>query len=442
MRVLALLLVVFLPTVVTAVAAPPPNVVLIISDDQGWKDYGFMGHAQIKTPHLDKLSKESLVFKRGYVSSSLCCPSLASVITGRHPHEHKICFNDPPSATGDKVPGGAVKSPDFLENRRVMASFMEQSATLPRVLGAQGYRSFQAGKWWLNSFHTGGFTDGMTQGEAKKGGRHGDDGLDIGRKTMEPVFDFVRSSAKEAKPFFLWYAPMMPHQPHNPPARLLDKYKAVAPTLEVAKYWASVEWFDESCGQLLDFLDAQGLRENTIVAYFTDNGWIQDPDKDKYAAKSKQSPYDGGLRTPIMIRWPGHVEAKESPRLATALDLFPTLCTATGAKAPAGLPGINLLDPAALEGRNTLYGECFTHNAVDMQDPATSLRWRWMIDGDWKVILPAPQNEPDGKPELYQLSKDADEEHDLAAENADRVAEMRKKVDAWYPGEVRKKEVK
>src|SRR5438445_486100 len=89
-------------TAEAADAARPPNVVLIISDDQAWTDYGFMGHPHVKTPHLDKLAAQSLVYRRGYVPSSLCCPSLASMITGLYPHQNKISGNDPPTPPGSK----------------------------------------------------------------------------------------------------------------------------------------------------------------------------------------------------------------------------------------------------------------------------------------------------------------------------------------------------
>ena len=109
---------------------------------------------------------------------------------------------------------------------------------------------------------------------------------------------------------------MMPHTPHNPPERLLDKYKDKTPSPHVAKYWAMVEWFDETCGQLLDHLETEKLAENTIVVYVTDNGWIQDPDG-TLSVRSKRTPYDGGLRTPIMVRWPGKVKPRTSDELAS-----------------------------------------------------------------------------------------------------------------------------
>jgi len=251
---------------------------------------------------------------------------------------------------------------------------------------------------------------------------------------MQPIFDFIAMAQAEKKPFLVWYAPMLPHQPHTAPERILEKYKTVAPSLHVARYWANVEWFDETCGQLLDFLDQQGLAENTIVAYVADNGWIQDPAAAKYAPKSKQSPYDGGLRTPIMLRWPGKITPRRSDALASSLDLFPTLLTALSV-APAGnLPGVNLLDDAAVAARTRLLGECFTHDAKDLTRSEASLRWRWIIDGKMKLIVPAPQNQAGEKPELYDLATDPHEERDLAADQPERVSALTRQLDAWWLG--------
>ena len=202
----------------------------------------------------------------------------------------------------------------------------------------------------------------------------------------------------------------------------------------MARYWANVEWFDETVGQLLDHLEKQGLAENTIVAYVTDNGWIQDPATPKFAPKSKQSPYDGGLRTPIMLKWPGKIAPRKSEALATSLDLYPTLLTALGVKPAADVPGVNLLDDAAVAQRQQLFGECFTHDAKDLANPAASLRWRWMIDGHIKLIVPAVQNEPNEKVQLYDLAADPKEEKNLADARPERVTELTRKLDAWWPG--------
>lgn len=412
--------------------AAPPNVVMIISDDQAYGDYSFMGHPQIRTPRLDRLSAQSLTYRRGYVPSSLCSPSLASILTGLYPHQHKVTSNDPPLPAG-KVGRAALLDPGYRAAREEMIANFDRSPSLPKLLGTKGYQSFQAGKWWGGNYRHGGFTAGMTQGDPDKGGRHGDEGLKIGRKGMNEVFAFIDQASGQNDPFFLWYAPMMPHSPHTPPARLLEKYKAAAPSLEVAKYWAMCEWFDETCGQLLDHLDKKGLAENTIVVYLADNGWIQDPDADRFAPRSKQSPNEGGLRTPIMIRWPGHVEPKVSEQPVLSIDLAPTILTAVGLQPPSEMKGINLLDHEAVARRKAIFGEIFTHNAVDIRDPASSLRYRWAVEGNWKLILPAAQNTPDATVELYDLAHDPGEMANLAEKNPERVEHLKTLIHAWWP---------
>lgn len=410
----------------------PPNIVFLIGDDQGWKDYGFMGHPVIQTPHLDKLVTQSLVFPRGYVPTSLCRASLATMVTGLYPHQHKITSNDPPLPKG-KAGGGAMKDAGYLKLREEMVAEFEKSPSLPRLLAKVGYVSLQSGKWWEgNACRCGGFTEAMTHGDPTKGGRHGDIGLNIGRKGLDEVFAFVDESKKNGKPFYLWYAPMMPHQPHNPPERLFAKYKDKTPSEHIAKYWAMCEWFDETVGDVLAHLDKTGLAEDTIVVYLHDNGWIQEPNAAKYAAKSKRSQYDGGTRTPIMIRWPGRVAPACSEHLASSIDLAPTVLAAVGLKPTPEMLGINLLDSAAVASRDAVFGEIFEHNAIDIHDPAANLMYRWVIVGNWKLIVPQAPNIQNGELELYNLTEDRDETRNLTKEHPDKVAALQKKLDAWW----------
>lgn len=412
-------------------AAERPNIVLIVADDQAYGDFGFMGHKQIQTPRLDRLAAESLTFTNGYVPSSLCRPSLATILTGLYPHQHKIFSNDPPLAPTAGKGKGKGKQPganaEFNRLRERQIAHVDAAPTLPRLLGAEGYASFQTGKWWEGNFKRGGFTAGMTQGT-----RHGDAGLTIGRETMQPIYDFVDRSVAEKKPFFVWYAPFMPHTPHTPPQRLLDKYLPLAPTEHIAKYWAMCEWCDETCGQLLDFLDDRKLRDNTIVVFVVDNGWIQDPNAQKYAPKSKQSQYDGGLRSPIMVRYPGHVAPRMSDALASSIDIAPTLLKACGLPKDQAMQGVDLLDDKAVAARKQLFGEVFTHNAVDVDEPASSVRFRWTRSGDWKLIVPTTSNEPGAEVELYDLAADPTETKNLAAAEPKRVAELSQQLDAWW----------
>jgi len=411
--------------------AAPPNIVVIISDDHAWTDYSFLGHPHIRTPHIDRLAGEGLTFRRGYVPSSLCCPSLASMITGLYAHQHKVTSNDPPLPPGMR-PQQFHASEAFTAGREIMSRHLEAVPTLPRELGTLGYASLQTGKWWQGNYRRGGFTHGMTEGQ-----RHGDRGLDIGRKTMQPIYDFIAGSQRDAKPFMVWYAPMMPHTPHTPPERLLKKYEATAPTVHVARYWAMVEWFDETVGELLGFLEKQDLARDTIVVYMADNGWIQNPDSEQYAPRSKQSPYDQGLRTPIILRWPGKIAPRMSDDPVLSIDLMPTLLTAVGGHPSAAMQGINLLDERAVKNRAAIRGECFTHNAIDLNRPAANVRWRWTVSGRWKLIAPDATNEPQAKLELYDVLQDPLEANNLASQQPDVVAHLLANLDAWWnpPGD-------
>ena len=415
----------------TSQKPPAPNIVLIISDDQAWTDYGFMNHPSIETPRLDQLASESLVFPRGYVPSSLCCPSLASMITGLYPHQHMITGNDPkpphPMTYAEKQ-----RDSDYQLLCKTMDDNIERVATLPRILGQHGYLSHQSGKWWLGSYRRGGFTHGMTHGDPKRGGRHGDEGLKIGREGLKPIDTFLALATKEEHPFFLWYAPFLPHRPHTPPERLLKKYRTKTDSIHVAKYWAMCEWFDETCGQLLDLLDHYQVADDTIVLYVCDNGWINLRDKSGYAPRSKLSPYDGGIRTPIMIRWPGHVTPQWNQHLASSIDLAPTILQACHLKPTNEMQGINLLDSKAVESRKRIFGEIFEHDIPDLHCAQAGLTYRWGIEGPWKLIEPHQANVPGASVELFNLIEDPFEKHNLAPQKNDLVAAMRQHIDQFW----------
>lgn len=422
-----------------------PNIVLILSDDQAWGDYGFMGHAAIESPSLDRLASQSVVFRRGYVPTSLCRPSLMTLVTGHYAHAHGVTGNDPSPKYADR------SSALYAGRRGALISYIEKFDTLPALLSDRGYLSHQSGKWWEGSFAHGGFTHGMTRGFPQPGGRHGDDGLAIGREGIQPIEEFVDMAVAQEKPFFLWYAPFLPHRPHNPPERLLRKYQQKDRPEPIANYYAMCDWFDETCGELIGYLDAKGVRENTLIVYVTDNGWIQSPDrKGRHAPRSKQTPYEGGVRTPIMFSWPGTLAPADRPEVVSSIDLVPTMLAAAGARIPDGLPGLNLL--ANLEEgtpivRQAIFGEGFAHDIADIADPEASLLYRWCISGTWKLILTYdgevnryagihPRTEKG--PQLFDLAADPAEETNVAAEHPDVVAQLARQIADWYPVEKRK----
>lgn len=411
-----------------------PNIIYILSDDHAWTDYSFAGHPHIQTPNIDRLAAEGLTFSRGYSTAPLCSPSLASIITGLYPQQHKITGNDPTFAfSGNRYNPDWQVTRSKLYREEYLKEFQKQQ-TIPMLLKDLGYLSFQSGKWWGGHWSEGGFTHGMTHGDPTRGGRHGDEGLKIGREGMDPIFDFMDEAIEKKKPFFVWYAPFLPHSPHTPPDSLLQKYLPKAPTKTIASYWAMIEWLDITVGQLVDRLEEKGLTENTLVVYVTDNGWIQDPEKPNiYAPGSKQDPQDMGIRTPIIYKWPKKIKPKmDTENLASSIDIATTTLAAVGLKPLESMQGINMMDQKAVAKRKTIFSLDFTHDMVAANQPEKSLESRMIITSKWKMIVPEETNANLKSVLLYDILKDPKEEKNLASANPEVVGSLMKQLDSWW----------
>lgn len=411
-----------------------PNLVLIIADDQAWTDFGFMGHPVVKTPAIDALAAKSARFDNGYVPTSLCRASLATLLTGQYAHQHMICFNDPPRGFA----------------RDSVHPFIARAPALPRILATAGYRGFQTGKFWEGHYANAGFTDGMTVK-----GRHGDTGLVIGRTTMEPIAKFIDDCGET--PFFVWYAPMLPHLPHNPSKEYLDQFAGKGLDPATQAYYATIKWFDDSVAALMKMLEDRKKLENTAVLFIVDNGWAvpQAGQRAAYGVKSKNSPFEGGLRTPVLLSWPGHTEAKQHEDLVSSLDVVPTLLDIAGLDYVArGLPGMSLAKVATGKSeklpRDRLFGELYLHTATKLGDPEIDTTYRWVRRGDWKLILPTevaarsaenpvggdPLNRiinPTKGPFLYDVKNDPHETKNLADDpsKAGLLAELTEILRKW-----------
>ncbi|MFS4482776.1 sulfatase-like hydrolase/transferase [Hyunsoonleella sp. 2307UL5-6] len=397
-----------------------PNIVFILSDDQSWTDYSFMGDENIETPRIDQFVKESLTFTRSYVPTPLCSPSLATIITGLYPKDHGILGNDKVYERGN------IRGKERAEAYKPVISAFEKQTTLPDMLKEKGYMSFQTGKWWHGNHKVGGFDDGMTHGDPNRGGRHGDYGLEIGRKGLDTINSYVDVALKQKKPFFLWYAPFLPHRPHNPPHRLFEKYQKKTDSEHLAKYWAMCEWFDETCGELFDLIEDKGLTENTLFVYVCDNGWAQDPTKSGYLKHSKRAPYEMGIRTPIMYKWKGEITPKmDDKTITSSIDMVPTVLDILGIEKPENLPGISVLDEKALNERQGVFGEVYAH---DFDTIENSMFYNMAIFPPYKIIIPDPVRKSKEKVKLFNIDEDPFEENNIAESNPEIVAQLTEKI--------------
>ncbi|WP_413432943.1 sulfatase-like hydrolase/transferase [Crateriforma spongiae] len=408
-----------------SVAADQPNVVFILSDDQAWNDYGFMGHEHIQTPNLDALAKQGLLYERGYVTAPLCRPSLASIVTSRYPHQTGIRGNDP------VMPGSNNRKNNpsmFAKLRSRMTTPLHEQPSLIRTLNENGYATLQTGKWWEGNPKDHGFTHAMTHGDESRGGRHGDKGLDIGRKTMQPIYEFVENAAENGQPFFVWYGVFLPHAPHNAPQRFFDKYKDVAPNEPTAWYWANVDWFDETCGELVNHLKSKGLYENTLFVYTCDNGWIPDPQRRDRYIRSKQEPVEAGIRTPIFLTHSSTIDPRrDSTTLASNIDIAPTILRACGITPPEEMEGLDLRDSDALRRRNRIFVEAYQHDTdLDYLDDINhGLKARVIIEG-WNKLIAWSDHK-----QLFDLKSDPDDRNDLSNNDPQTVEELSNALKHW-----------
>lgn len=448
----------------SACRAAAPNIVYIIADDHTYRDFGFMGSTEALTPHLDRLAAQSARFPNGYVTTSLCSPSLGVLLTGRYPHQSGLHYNHPPPGNSafnrmkSRAAYEAARSPAF--------ELIRSQPTLPRALRELGYRSFQTGKFWEGHFSNAGFTEGMTlfepaPGQDFGGNRtlatgelaahgNGDHGLKIGRETMQPIADFIDRTPRD-QPFFIWYAPYLPHQPHDSPQRYFDLHQNRGLPAHRIPYLASISQFDDTVGELVALIEQRGLARETLFFFVSDNGWTPGTTPDKShpgefapIKESKYSPFEDGLRTPILLRWDGVIAPATHPQLVSSVDLLPTVLDVVGkSSAIPHLPGRSLL-PAASGAQKLsdepVFGEIYPGDASTLRQPEKDIAYRWVRHGDYKLIHPhrhgtaRPWNNYLTRPALFNVASDPAEQHDLSADPAhkDRLSDLTRQLDAWW----------
>lgn len=442
-----------------------PNVVMIISDDQKFSDFGFMGNQRVHTPNLDRLAKDAARYPRGYVPSSVCRPSLVTLLTGLYPHEHGVHFNHPPPGFARLTKSPGIGKQEFDRLRQRGADLIASLPTLPRMLAANGYRCFQSGKYWEGHWRNAGFTEGMTIAKPS-GGRYGDKqlangdwvahgngdhGLSIGRETMQPIDDFLDRVGDS--PFFLWYAPFLPHTPHDSPKRFRDVYQKDDRLLEhELPYYAAITQFDDTVGHLMRSIERRGMIEKTLFVFVVDNGWEPDPNRFHasrqewdHTKRSKRAPFDAGLRTPILLSWKGRTHPGTHPAPVSSVDIVPTILAATGLTNPRqSLSGRSLwpsaIGVAEISADVPVFGELYPGDASTLGDPSGDIAYRWIRLGSHKLVVPhaktgmKPWNEYLAGPALYDVETDPNETTNRIDDPAlaTVVQHLSESLDRWW----------
>jgi arylsulfatase A-like enzyme len=401
------------------VEAPRPNFLLIFTDDHGYGDVSTYHESDVRTPNIDRLAAEGMLFTAMRANCTVCSPSRAALLTGRFPDRVGV-----PGVIRTQ----AENSWGYLD---------PQTPTLADELKRAGYHTAIVGKWHLglqspntpnqrgfDFFH--GFLGDMMDSYTTHL-RHGNNYLRRNREVIDPAghatdlftdwaSDYLRErSQRRQQPFFLYLAYNAPHFPIEPPEEWLSSVQQRAPQLDErrARNVAFIEHLDHSIGRLLETLKETGLDRTTLVVFAADNGGSlphaqdNDPWRD-----GKQSHYDGGLRVPFMVRWPGHVQSgSRSDYAGLNFDLFPTFLELAGAKPAAGLDAVSLvpvLQGGTIDRPRDLY---FVRREGGLAYGGKS--YEAIIRGDWKLL----QNDPYSPLELYNLKDDPQEKHNLATAN-------------------------
>ncbi len=448
---------------------PPPNIVYIMADDLGYGELGCYGQKKIPTPHLDRLASTGMKFERAYAASPVCAPTRYSLLTGKHQGNAAIRGNKERGGFGPTDPEGQTP-------------LKAEEITIAEVLKSAGYRTALVGKWGLGSPLPGetpndhGFDEFYGYLCQRRAHNHypvylwkNRDPELLGnplfaahqklaaaltsedeyykkysgptfaaQRLMEESVNFVKSNAGK-KPFFLYYAPTLPHVALQAPKEWVDRFpkewddkpylgeRGYLPTARPrATYAAMIAYLDHTVGEIVKALEVTGQRENTLIIFTSDNGATTAGGAAQEFFQSngnlragKMSLYEGGVRVPLIASWPGKVESNSvAKETVVAYDAFATLAGVAGSKVPRtdGISYLPLLLGKKSAKREFAYFEYPEASAMQS-----------ILMGDLKVIRPDLKRNPD-LVEMYDLSKDPSERRNLAAENPDFVRRALEKM--------------
>lgn len=436
MRRVVLLLALAAPAYAQEERAPRPNVLFIMADDLGWADLGCQGNAVIRTPSLDALAQQGLRFTDAYAPHPVCSPTRAALMTGQSPARVRITNHIPPSPS--YAPPGAPLVAAETHDR-----MSPDHVTLAEHLAGAGYRCGFFGKWHLMGPY--GY---MGRGDARcapdkqgfennvGGSSYGgppsffdpygiytlpprEEGEYLPDRLVDEAIDWL-GALEEDEPFYLNLWHYAPHWPIEAPLDVVMEYVADLgkPGCKSYTYAAMVTCMDAAIGRLLTALEDEGRAENTLVVFTSDNGGWSDVADLAPLRGSKGFLYEGGIRVPLIVRWPGEVApGRVSGVPVIGTDLFPTFLTAAGVEVPSPCDGFDL--GPLLRGATDEHVPLFWHYPNYAWHGENKLGGA-VRDGRWKLI----ERYADGALELYDLEQDVGEQKNLAGEEPERAQEL------------------
>lgn len=392
-----------------------PSMVVILADDLGYGDLSSYGAADLRSPHVDALVERGMRFDSFYANCPVCSPTRASLLTGRYPE-----------LVG--VPGVIRTHPEdswgYLSSDAVM---------LPELLSQSGYATAIVGKWHLgletpNRPNDRGFDVfrgflGDMMDDYYTHRRFGNNYMRNGEEAIDPkghatelftdwACEYIRQQADKEAPFFLYLAYNAPHTPIQPPEKWVDRVKAREADIsdKRAKLVALIEQMDDGIGRVVKTIEEVGVSDETLIVFTSDNGGQLSAGANNGPLRDgKQSMYEGGIRVPCCVVWPGKVAAgANGAGIWLTMDLFPTLCEIADAEIPGPIEGKSLLPTLLGQEQPIVKRDVFFHRR-EGNLRYNGLTTRAVRRGDWKLLA----NSPYASYELYDLQDDPTESTDL-----------------------------
>ncbi len=423
-----------------------PNIVFIFIDDMGWRDVGFMGSRYYETPNIDKLAGQGMVFTNAYSNGPNCAPARACLLSGWYGPRHGVYTVDTSSRGQSRF-----RKLIPIENTTVLDP---KIVTIAEAIKPAGYISASIGKWHLGNdpqagpraqgfdVNVAGYSAGSPPGGYFSPYKNrelsdGPPGEYLTDRLTDEALRFIEAS--KDRPFFLYLPHYAVHTPLQGKAELIEKYKKKAGSSgqNNATYAAMIESTDQGVGRIMAKLDELNLTDNTIVFFFSDNGGVKGITSNEPLRGGKGMLYEGGIREPMIVRWPGVVKSGttcDTPVIG--IDLYPTILEMTGAPRPAGkvLDGVSFV-PLLKGGKGLNRQALFWHFPAYLEGKAEGARdahfrtrpCAAVRAGDWKLI----EYFEDGALELYNLKDDLGERKNLAETLPEKTKELHKLMLDW-----------